>query len=136
MTVLVDTPIWSLALRRKKKTPTASAKCEELAQLIREMRAGLIGPVRQELLSGIRDEHFFENVRLHLRGFEEIPIQTCDYEEAARIDNRCRSKGVQGSPTDFLICAVALRYSMPIFTTDRDFSRYAKYVGITLHQPR
>ncbi len=136
MTILVDTPIWSLALRRKRKSPTDLAKCDELAQLIREARAGLIGPVRQELLSGIRDQKLFESVRTHLRGFDEISVQTYDYEQAARLDNQCRRKGIQGSPTDFLICAVAQRYVAPIFTTDRDFSRYVKHIDITLHRPR
>lgn len=135
MTVLVDTPIWSLALRRKRKSPTDLTKCDELARLIREARAELIGPVRQELLSGIRDQELFETVRMHMRGFDEIPVQTCDYEQAARLDNQCRRKGVQGSPIDFLLCAVSQHYEAPIFTTDHDFARYAKHINITLHVP-
>ena len=54
MRVLVDTPIWSLALRRRTRTPDDPATAE-LASLIQDGRAALIGPVRQELLSGIRE---------------------------------------------------------------------------------
>jgi len=64
----------------------------------------------QELLSGIRDHAQFEKVREHLRRFVDIPITTDDYEEAASYYNRCRSKGIQGSSTDFLICAIAVRH--------------------------
>jgi len=58
MMVLVDTSVWSVALRRQAGQLTAGegAVREELAELIREGRARLIGPVRQEVLSGIRTE--------------------------------------------------------------------------------
>ena len=34
-----------------------------------------------------------------------------------------------------LICALAYRYGVPIFTTDPDFSGYAKHLPIQLHKP-
>ena len=37
---------------------------------------------------------------------------------------------------DFLICAVAWRGQMPIFTTDGDFAQYARALPIALHKPR
>ncbi|NOY29820.1 MAG: PIN domain-containing protein [Planctomycetes bacterium] len=135
MIVLVDTPIWSLAYRRQKRSAADQAASNELSRLIREARAGLIGPVRQELLSGIRDGKVFETLRSHLRGMDEIPIETIDYEQAARISNLCRKNGIQGSAADFLLCAVATRYDAPIFTTDGDFLHYAQHVGITLYDP-
>ncbi|MFO7766132.1 MAG: hypothetical protein R6V33_06850 [Pelovirga sp.] len=54
MNVLVDTCIWSLALRRKKSEQDAVVN--ELGELISEGRAQLIGPIRQELLSGIKNK--------------------------------------------------------------------------------
>ena len=51
MNVIVDTSVWSLALRR---TPArTSAEAAELAELIREGRVAMIGAVRQEILSGV-----------------------------------------------------------------------------------
>jgi len=130
--VLVDTPIWSLALRRWH---TAHApEVIELAGLIQEGLAAMIGPVRQEVLSGIRLRAHYEALRDHLRAFVDTEISADDYEEAASFFNRCRAKGVQGSNTDFLICAVAVRNDSSIFTTDRDFTHFAKQLPIKLHR--
>ena len=132
MRVLVDTPIWSLALRRRSRTADDPATAE-LASLIRDSRAALIGAVRQELLSGIREQPHFERVREHLRAFPDIEITREDYEQAASFFNLCRTKGIQGSNTDFLICAIAARGDFSIFTTDVDFTHFAQILPITLH---
>ena len=136
MKVVVDTTIWSLALRRQRPTPKEQMLIDELSELVRELRAVLIGPIRQEVLSGIPDPTKFEVVRQHLEPFDDLPIVEADYEEAARIFNACRMKGVQGSHIDFLICAVAIRHSAAVFTTDQDFTNYAKHLGLELHKPR
>lgn len=138
MMVLVDTNVWSLALRRPDGHLRANEEQikAELAELINEARAQVIGPVRQELLSGIRTDAQFERLLDRLRAFDNATLRVEDYEEAARIDNRCRANGIAGSPTDFLICAVALRRNWQIFTTDADFARYAEHVSIPLYVPR
>lgn len=46
----------------------------------------------------------------------------------AEFSNICRKKGVQGSTIDFLICAVATVENFIIFTTDKDFENYKKYL--------
>ena len=132
MKVLVDTVIWSLALRRRKR-PESSALVEEFAALVEDQRAAIIGPIRQELLSGIKESSQYESLRDHLRAFPDAEITSADYEEAAAFFNRCRNKGIQGSNTDFLICAVAVRNDFAIFTADEDFTRFAKILPVTLH---
>ena len=134
MKVLVDTSVWSLALRRRRSS--ADAQVKELTELIREGRAALIGPVRQELLSGVREESQFETLREHLRAFPDLSLDAEDYEEAASFFNRCRAKGIQGSNTDFLICAVAVRRGYAILSTDSDFTHFARVLPIELHAPR
>jgi predicted nucleic acid-binding protein len=136
VTVLVDTPVWSLALRRKPVdlSPHEQGVTRALAELIREGRAQLAGPIRQELLSGIREENRFRKLREYLRAFIEPTLEVRDYEEAARINNQCRTRGIAGSSIDFLICAVARRRSWQIFTTDGDFERYARVVGLKLFE--
>jgi len=138
MMVLVDTSVWSVALRRQAGQLTAGegAVREELAELIREGRAGLIGPVRQELLSGIRTGAQYQRLRQHLRAFPEPQLAVEDYEEAAQANNRCRAQGVSGSAIDFLICAIAMRRNWHIFTTDRDFVNYARVLPLGLYRPR
>jgi hypothetical protein len=132
----VDTTIWSLALRRQHRGPQEQKLVNELSELIKELRAVLIGPVRQEVLSGIPDPANFEVVRRHLVAFDDLPMVQADYEEAARVFNACRKKGVQGSHVDFLICAVAIRHTAAVFTTDNDFTNYAKHLDLELHKPR
>lgn len=135
MMVLVDTPVWSLALRRKPEQLNSSERrlTETLAELIREGRVQLLGPVRQELLSGIREESQFRKLRDYLRAFPEHPLEAEDYEEAARMNNRCRARGIAGSAIDFLICAAAHRREWMILTTDRDFQNYAPILSLRLY---
>lgn len=71
-------------------------------------------------------------LRDQLRSFEDIPLLVEDYEMAAEMYNTCRSKGIQGSHIDFLICSAAKRNLFPIFTLDKDFSHYAKYLSLLL----
>jgi len=131
--VLVDTSVWSLALRRRsplRRDPNA----EELERLITTYRVVMIGPIRQELLSGVRSNEQYQGLRDRLRAFPDLPIQTEDYELAARFFNECRSRGVQGSNTDFLICAIAARRDNSVFSTDRDFEAFERILKIRRHQ--
>ena len=132
MKVLVDTPIWSYALRSKNKA--YQSEVERLSSLIRDQRALIIGPIRQEILSGYSDLRKFKKLREKLSFFENSPIQDSDYELAAEMCNQCRKRGVQGSHIDFLICAVAKRLDVPIFTTDKDFSQYRNIISIKLFE--
>jgi len=111
MMVLVDTPVWSLALRRRPEHLGAQEQqlTQALAELIREGRVQILGPIRQELLSGLREEAQFRKLRDYLRAFQEHPLEMADYEEAAHMNNRCRARGITGSAIDFLICAAAHR---------------------------
>jgi predicted nucleic acid-binding protein len=103
-----------------------------LEDLIRDGQTIIIGPVRLEILSGIDDEQYFRKIRDYLREFDDEPVTLEDYEEAARIYNLCAGAGVAGSPNDLVICAVALRLNIPIFTMDADFTRYARVVPLRL----
>ena len=138
MNVLVDTSVWSLALRRKREHLSASesAVAGELTELIREGRACILGLIRQELLSGIRFPEQFEKIRTLLREFPDERITTRDHEATAMQSNACRSRGVSPSVVDILICQVAVSRGWPIFTSDPDFQRYAKIIPIQLHTVR
>ena len=131
MRILPDTPIWSAALRRAGGV--AGVYRAEMVKLVNHGVVEIIGPIRQELLSGIREQSQFQRVREHLRKFPDLEVVTDDYEEAASFYNRCRSEGIQGSSTDFLICAVATRNDLVIFTDDRDFVNYGKVLPIRLY---
>jgi predicted nucleic acid-binding protein len=134
MMVLVDTSVWSLALRRDIAERGPHER--ELRELLGEGRVVMMGPIRQELLSGIRTESQFKQVRGKLRAFGDVGLLREDHEDAALCFNRCRTAGVQGGSVDFLICAVARRRKLAIFTTDVDFKHYTKVLGVKLHEVR
>ncbi|HSH05221.1 MAG TPA: PIN domain-containing protein [Anaerolineae bacterium] len=69
----------------------------------------------------------------HLSVFIDLVPTTTDYETAAHYFNLCRQHGIQGSNTDFLICALAVNHRLTIFTTDNDFTHYKQYLPINLH---
>ncbi len=134
MNVLVDSSVWSLALRRHR--PPDVPAVDELRELVRESRARLIGPIRQEILSGIRAPEDFSRLRERLQAFPDLPLGAEDFERAAEFFNACRRAGVQGSNTDFLVCAAAERHALSILTTDGDFARYARHLPVRLHECR
>jgi hypothetical protein len=83
-------------------------------------------------LSGIRAEADFERVRQSLQAFPDEVITTEIHELAASFFNTCRSQGVQGSHTDFLICACAVAWKMQIFAKDGDYGHYERIIPIQI----
>jgi predicted nucleic acid-binding protein len=135
--VIVDTSVWSLFVRRRPRdlSPEQRRIVLEMRRLIPEGRAVLVGAVRQELLSGIADDAAFERVREYATFFDDEPPDVEDYELAARFHNRCRRAGVATSTTDMLLCAISDRRSLPVLTTDADFTAYGTIVPLRLYLP-
>jgi predicted nucleic acid-binding protein len=124
--VLVDTSVWSLALRRKDAAGLGLEKQRlklELAQAIQDGRVVMIGMIRQELLSGIKDPAQYERVKAALDSFLDEPIATADHECAARLYNECRSHGCEAGPVDMLICSVAVRRNWQVLSSDLSLNR-------------
>jgi predicted nucleic acid-binding protein len=126
MKLLVDTSVWSLALRRRtsvKLSPNESRLVKLLTEAIADGRVAMIGPIRQELLSGIKESTQLEKVKKALEPFQDEAIATIDYEEAARLYNLCRSHGVECGPVDILICTVAWRRKWNVLANDAVMKR-------------
>ena len=136
--VLIDTSVWSLALRRRPADldPTERAVVDEWAALVRRGRGSMIGPIRQEILSGIRQVEVFRALQTTLADVPCLPLDLGDYDRAAEFFNACRSNGITGGHVDMLICAASHHHRVPLLTTDPDFSRYARHVPLKLHQVR
>lgn len=133
MKILVDTCVWSLALRHKSPDKEIETK---LAEIIKDGRIAIIGPIRQEILSGISRESQFEALKDYLEPFEDILLNVNHFVKAAEFSNSCLKKGIKGSNTDFLICSVAYLDNLQIFTTDKDFSNYKKHLPIYLFEKK
>lgn len=138
MKILVDTCVWSLSLRRKSQTALSDAEqrlVRSLAEAIQNGQIAMVGPIRQEILSGVKDSDQFERLRRALDAFADEPIATRHYEDAARLFNICRSRGVECGPVDILICAVANANRWSILTNDAGLKRcieVLKHEGLTL----
>lgn len=130
MKVLVDTSVWSLALRKAEKTDAEIGVIELLTELISDTNIIIIGPIRQEILSGISLKPKFNELRDKLAIFKDNPLVSDDFILAAEYFNLCRSKGIQGSHIDFLICAFSINNHYPILTLDKDFQHYKKHLPI------
>lgn len=129
MKVLVDSCAWSLLLRRKNKAAVSRDQqliLSSLAEAIQEGRVAIIGPIRQEVLSGIKDLIQFEKLRSALELFPDEQLLATHYEEAARLFNICRTRGVECGSTDILICEVAIRKHYDILTYDQGLRRCIK----------
>jgi predicted nucleic acid-binding protein len=138
MNVLVDTPVWSLAFRRRSHDLSAEeARLKHvLTDLVSDGRIAIIGLIRQEVLSGIREPEQFIKIRDLLRAFIDIPLHTADFERAAQMSNDCRSHGVANTTVDMLICSIAAVRKCVVFTTDRDFELYSKLLPVRLFRPQ
>jgi predicted nucleic acid-binding protein len=134
MKTLIDTPVWSFLLRRDPASLSAaeSAVLRRWLELARDDDIVLIGVVRQEILSGLRMEVGFNRLRAALFDFIDEPATTADHQRAAQMSNICRWEGVRGSPTDFLICAMAERLEAAILTTDHDFEHFARHLPLRI----
>jgi predicted nucleic acid-binding protein len=126
MKVIVDTCVWSLSLRRRS---AAGLKADEqllvaqLTEAIQDGSALTVGPIRQEILSCIRDKAQLARTERLLDPFRDEEITAGDYVEAARLFNLCRNHGVQCSAADTLLCAVAVRNRYGILTCDAGLQR-------------
>ena len=130
MNVIVDTSVWSYALRRRRSQAHPSVGV--LQQLVVDGQVRILGCIRQEILSGIRSPEQFRLLRDQLRAFPDEVLESKDYERAAEFFNTCRQKGIQGSNTDFLICAVAANRDYSILTADQDFREFQRVLGFKL----
>jgi predicted nucleic acid-binding protein len=132
--ILVDTSVWSLALRKKDKNDQELRVINQLSKIINNLDMVIIGPIRQEILSGISDKKKYEELREKISIFEDFQLHTYDYELAAELFNECRKHGIQGSHIDYLICAVAMNNDMSILTLDNDFQLYKKHMKLKIEK--
>lgn len=87
MKVLIDTSVWSQALRRSSSESLSTAQervVNVLKELIHDSRIAMLGPVRQELLSGVKTQKQFETLQQILSVFSDETLQKEDYEQAAK----------------------------------------------------
>ena len=130
MEVLVDTSVWSEYFRREQSAK--SDNVELLKTLINGGRAVIAGVVKQELLSGIKEKSRFDKLKALLSPYPVLLANDNDHISAARFFNECKNNGIQGSFTDFLICAQSCNNRLSILSSDLDFEHFEKILPIKL----
>jgi predicted nucleic acid-binding protein len=106
----------------------------EWEELLKRGEAAIIGVIRQEVLSGIASQRMFVQTREHLELVPDLEVDTQIHILAAEFFNICKAAGVSPGHIDMTICAAADAHALSIFTTDPDFTQYAKHLPITLHK--
>jgi predicted nucleic acid-binding protein len=132
--VLIDTNIWSTFFRRNK--PEDQKLRANIEMLMQENRISMIGPIRQEILTGIKDDNKYAILKEYLQAFEDEPITTEAYEYAAKVANGCMKNGMAISAIDAIIVAVIVLHGFEIYSNDQDFIRYKSIVPFTQYQER
>jgi predicted nucleic acid-binding protein len=126
MKVLVDTSVWSEALRRKDN----SIKSEEtfIYHLVtNDEGIVLTGIILQEILSGIKSNKLFQDIQNTLRDFNFVEPRIEDYIYAAELKNNLMKKGINAGSIDFLIASIAINNDLYLATYDNDFDNISKF---------
>ena len=130
MSLLVDTSVWSLAMRRD-----GPSSVPEVNVLVNAIDSGSeiysTGIILQELLQGFSKPKAHDSI---IERFASIPMlvpDTSDHINAADLRNRCRRKGVQVGTIDALIAQLSLRFKLILLSTDKDFKHMSKVVKLS-----
>ncbi len=131
MTVLVDTSVWSLSLR--KDGPAKHPAVEKLQTLILDTQnIVLAGIILQEILQGFRQEETFTMVISYFKAFPLLPLNRDDFIAAAKLRRQAMTKGLTLSTPDCQIAAAAINHKCHLLTTDKDFSSIAIWAPLQL----
>lgn len=131
MTLLVDTSVWSLAMRRDAPSDVPEVGRLSRALTGRELVA-TTGVVLQEILQGTVAPSSRAAIIERFAALEFLMPDRDDHVAAADMRNECRRHGVQLGTIDALIAAVAIRHDATLLTTDRDFANAARWIPLRL----
>ncbi len=135
MTLLVDTSVWSLALRRD------AAGNEPEVQVLMDALDGseivvTTGLVLQELLQGFNGPKAGAAIVERFSALALVEPGREDYIAAAEVRNTCRRAGVQIGTVDALIAQLCIASDLMLLTTDLDFSHAAKHCKLKVWAPK
>ena len=135
--ILFDTSVLSRVFRRKRKGAAEHKLGEAVALLMTGDEAlGVPGIVLQEVLSGIRSDAQFEELKSRLMSaFPILEADTAAHLQAARLTNECRRKGINVSGPDCLIAVSAINGEHKLFAVDEDFEAIARIAPLQLYAP-
>lgn len=129
MSLLVDTSVWSLALRRDTPPDTSSLQAAVSALRDALQRGDTIvttGLILQELLQGVVQPRSRERIADQFSALPCLMPDRDDHAQAALLHTRCRQRGLQVGTIDALIAQLCIRHQLMLLTTDRDFAAISR----------
>jgi predicted nucleic acid-binding protein len=131
MNILVDTSVWSHALRRD-----SPADFREVTRLQEALQGGeavfTTGLILQELLQGFSGPKARNRI---IETFAALPLivpDRRDHIDAAALRIKLRQKGVQAGIIDVLVAQLCLRYGLRMLSLDADFAHMARHIPLQL----
>jgi predicted nucleic acid-binding protein len=131
VTLLVDTSVWSLALRRDAPPDLPETRALRSA-LTGDDLVVTTGVVLQELLQGAVRDTSRQLITERFRAIALVQPDRDDHITAADIRNRCRANGVQLGTIDALLAALCIRRDLTLLSTDRDFADASRHCDLRL----
>jgi len=129
--VLVDTSVWSLALR--KKGPADHPCVQKLtAYLSGNEDVFLTGLILQEVLQAFRADSTFRKVVDYFEPFPLLELHRSDFIAAARLHRKCAAKGISASTADCRIAIASVENDCALLTADKDFRHIARCNSLKL----
>jgi len=135
MSLLVDTSVWSLALRRDAPLTERGAQPEVAAlrhALLGADQVFTTGLILQELLQGFAAPKARTQLIERLSALALIQPNREDHIEGAELKNSCRRRGVQVGTIDALLIQLCRKHDLVLLSTDQDFRAAAKHVDFRL----
>jgi predicted nucleic acid-binding protein len=131
MNILVDTSVWSHALRRD--IPPDLREVRRLRQALEGREQVLsTGLILQELLQGFEGAKARRKIVDTFAALPFIIPETRDHIDAADLKTRLRRKGVQAGTMDVLLAQLCLRHGLSMLTLDDDFKHIARHTTLSL----
>ena len=132
MSLLVDTSVWSLALRRQATQPQPPEVLALREAILGADQVFVTGLVLQELLQGFAGPKDSERIIEHFAALGCVQPDRQDHIEAAELRNTCRRSGVQIGAIDALLIQLCRRHDLTLLSTDQDFRFAARHVEFRL----
>ena len=111
--ILVDTNIIVDFWRK----PTAA-----LRKVFLEETVAICGITKAELMHGARREKDLLTISEALSDFEYIPLDESIWDEVGKLLYRLRKSGITVPFQDIVLCALALKYNLLLWTNDKHFA--------------
>ena len=131
MMLLVDTSVWSLALRRDVVGPQPEVRHLEQA-LLGAQAVVTTGLVLQELLQGFSGPKARSQIIDRFSSFPLVQPDRQDHVDAAALRTTCRRAGVQIGTIDALLAQLCIRHTLTLLTTDQDFTHAARHCRLRI----